>query len=131
MQTLFLQKPCGEGGPQGCISIIEREENPDTQRAMLLTLRNTLRDAQFQRLEAARFSYGALLSMIEDGKLSSWSDNQATAEEQRSSLIAPGSKSQLSQNHSRYVNGSNAARPGGAHSIINNFLNNLNISGAV
>jgi hypothetical protein len=40
---------------QGCISIIEREDNPDTQRAMLLTLRNTLCDAQFHGFEAARF----------------------------------------------------------------------------
>jgi hypothetical protein len=72
---------------QGCISIIEREENPDTQRAILLTLRNTLRDAQFHGFEAARFSYGALLSMMEDGNLS-WSDSQAIAEERRSALIA-------------------------------------------
>jgi hypothetical protein len=54
---------------------------------MLLTLRNTLRDAQFHGFEAARFSYGALLSMMEDGNLS-WSDHQAIAEERRSTLIA-------------------------------------------
>jgi hypothetical protein len=48
---------------QGCISIIEKEENPETQRSMLLTLRNTLRDSQFHGFEGARFSYGALLSV--------------------------------------------------------------------
>jgi hypothetical protein len=48
---------------QGCISIIEKEDNPETQWAMLLTLRNTRCDAQFHGFEAARFSYGALLSM--------------------------------------------------------------------
>jgi hypothetical protein len=72
---------------QGCISITEKEENPETQQAMLLTLRNTLRDAQFHGFEAARFSYGALLSMLEDGNLS-WSDTRAIAEERRSALIA-------------------------------------------
>jgi hypothetical protein len=105
-------------------SIIEREENPETQRAMLLTLCNTLRDAQFHGFEAARFSYGTLLSMMEDGKLS-WSDSQAITGERRSALIARGSQSQPSQNHSRYVNGSNASRPGGARSKINNFPNIL------
>jgi hypothetical protein len=59
---------------QGCISIIEKEENSESQRSMLLTLRNTLRDAQFPGFEAARFSYGTLLSMMEDGNLF-WSDN--------------------------------------------------------
>jgi hypothetical protein len=98
---------------QGCLSIIEREENPETQWAMSLTLRSTLREAQFYGFKAARFSYSALLSMMEDGNLS-WSDSQAIAEGRRSSLIARGSQSQPSQNHSRYVNCSNAACPGGA-----------------
>jgi hypothetical protein len=111
---------------QGCISIIEREENLDTQRAMLLTLRNTLRDAQFHGFEAARFSYGALLSMMEDGNLS-WSDHQAIAEERRSALIARGSQSQPSQSHSRFTSGSNVARSGGARS--KNFPNNPNFPG--
>jgi hypothetical protein len=111
---------------QGCISIIEHEENLDTQRAMLLTLRNTLRHAQFHGFEAARFSYGALLSMMEDGNLS-WSDNQAIAEERRSALIARGSQSQPSQSHSRFTGGSNVARSGGARS--KNFPNNPNFPG--
>jgi hypothetical protein len=106
---------------QGCISIIEKEENSETQRSMLLTLRNTLRDAQFHGFEAARFSYGALLSMMEDGNLF-WSDTQAIAEERGSALIARGSQAQPAQNHSRYVNGSNTARPGGARSK-NNYPN--------
>jgi hypothetical protein len=47
---------------KGCISIIEREDNLHIERAMLLTLRKTLRDMQFHGFEAARFSYGALPS---------------------------------------------------------------------
>jgi hypothetical protein len=39
---------------QGCISLIEKEDNPEVVRAMLLTLRNMLRDAQFHSFEAAR-----------------------------------------------------------------------------
>jgi hypothetical protein len=69
-------------------------------------------------------SYGALLSMMEDGNLS-WSDSQAIAEERRSALIARGSQSQPSQSHPRFTGGSNAARPGGARS--KNFPNNPNI----
>jgi hypothetical protein len=114
---------------QGCISIIEREDNLDLQRAMLLTLRNTLPDAQFHGFEAARFSYGAMLSMMEDSNLS-WSDSQAIAEERLSTLIARGSHPlEPSQNHSRYLNGSNAACSGGACSKNNNFPNNPNILG--
>jgi hypothetical protein len=55
---------------QGCIAIVEKEENPAVVRSMLATFRSTLRDAQFHGFDAAKFSYGALLSLMEDGTVS-------------------------------------------------------------
>jgi hypothetical protein len=49
---------------QGCIAIIEKEEDAATLRSMLATLRSTLRDAQFHSFDAAKFLYGTLLSLM-------------------------------------------------------------------
>jgi hypothetical protein len=102
---------------QGCIAIIEKEEDAATMRSMLATLRSTLRDAQFHGFDAAKFSYGTLLSLMEDGTVS-WLDAQAITEERRSALIARGSQSHsrktaTGSNHSRYMNGLGGFRPGG------------------
>jgi hypothetical protein len=109
---------------QGCISIIEREENPETQRAMLPCATLSVMHS-FTDLRRPGF-LTALYSMMEDGNLS-WSDSQAITEERRSTLIARGSQSQPSQNHSRYTGCSHTARSGGERS--KNFPNNPNIPG--
>jgi hypothetical protein len=70
---------------QGCLAIIEREEDMSVARGMLALLRATLRDAAYHRFEAARYSYGCILSMMEDCILH-WSET--FAEERRSALIA-------------------------------------------
>jgi hypothetical protein len=108
---------------QGCIAIIEKEEDAAIMRSMLATLRSTVRDAQFHGFDAAKFSYGTLLSLMEDGTVS-WLDAQAIAEERRSALIARGSQSHSRElatinNHSRYMNGSGGFRPGGVRSKVN------------
>jgi hypothetical protein len=74
---------------QGCNAILEKEDNPAIIKAMLVTLRNTLPDAHFHGFEAARFSYGSMLSLMENGTLH-WLDTQNIAEERRSALIARG-----------------------------------------
>jgi hypothetical protein len=93
--------------------------------SMLATLRSTLRDAQFHGFDAARFSYGALLSLMEDGTVS-WLDAQNIAEERRSALIARGSQSHsrdlLPSHHSRSM-----FRSGGARS---KNINNPNSPGS-
>jgi hypothetical protein len=61
----------------------------NTARGMLALLRSTLRDAAYHGFEAARYSYGCILSMMEDGSLT-WSDSTRIAEERRSALIARG-----------------------------------------
>jgi hypothetical protein len=68
---------------QGCLAIVEREEDMDKARGMFALLRAMLRDATY------RYSYGCILSMMEDGSLS-WSDTTRIAEERRSALIARG-----------------------------------------
>jgi hypothetical protein len=76
---------------QGCLSIITREDNVDIMRLMITQLSATMRDAMFHGFEAARYSYGIILSMMEDGLLN-WSDSSRVAEERRSALIAHGSQ---------------------------------------
>jgi hypothetical protein len=103
---------------QGCIAIVEKEENPAVVRSVA-TLRSTLRDAQFHGFDAAKCSYGALLSLMEDGTVS-WLDAQNIAEERRSALIASGSQSHsrdlLPSHHSCSMNGGGVFRSGGARS---------------
>jgi hypothetical protein len=48
---------------QGAVSIIEREDDLLTVRAMLAQLRATMRDAQFHGYESARYAYGTILSL--------------------------------------------------------------------
>jgi hypothetical protein len=43
----------------------------------------------YHRFEAARYSYGCILSMMEEGILH-WNDSTRIAEERRSALIARG-----------------------------------------
>jgi hypothetical protein len=76
---------------QGCLAIIEREEDIIIARGMLALLRATLRDAAYHGFEAARYSYGCILSMMEDGILH-WGDTTRIAEERRSALIARGTQ---------------------------------------
>jgi hypothetical protein len=76
---------------QGCLAIIEREEDMSVARGMLALLRATLRDAAYHGFEAARYSYGCILSMMEDGILH-WNDTMRIAEERRSVLIARGTQ---------------------------------------
>jgi hypothetical protein len=68
---------------QGCLAIIEREEDMSIARGMLALLRATLRDAAYHGFEATRYAYGCILSMMEDGLLH-WSDTTCIAEERRS-----------------------------------------------
>jgi hypothetical protein len=75
---------------QGCISMIERQSDVDTMRLMLSQLRSTMRDASFHGFESARYAFGTILSMLEDGALT-WADQYQMAEERRSALIARGS----------------------------------------
>jgi hypothetical protein len=60
-------------------------------RGMLALLRATLRDTAYHRCEAARYSYGCILSMMEDGILH-WNDTTRIVEEHRSVLIARGTQ---------------------------------------
>jgi hypothetical protein len=76
---------------QGCLAIIEREEDMSIAHGMLALLRATLRDAAYHGFEAARYSYGCILSMMEDGILH-WSDTTRIAEEHRSALITRGTQ---------------------------------------
>jgi hypothetical protein len=48
-----------------------------------------MRDDSFHGYEPARYSYGIVLSMLEDGALT-WQDQYRVAEEQQSALIARG-----------------------------------------
>jgi hypothetical protein len=75
---------------QGCISMIERQPDVDTMRLMLSQLRSTMRDASFHGFESARYAFGTILSMLEDGALT-WANQYQMAEERRSALIARGS----------------------------------------
>jgi hypothetical protein len=59
---------------QGCLAIIEREEDMSVARGMLALLRATLTDAAYHGFEVARNSYGCILSMMEDGILH-WNDS--------------------------------------------------------
>jgi hypothetical protein len=77
---------------QGCISIIEQTSDISTMRLMLAQLRSTMLDASFHGFDSARYSYGIILSMLEDGALS-WADQFRMSEEWRSALIARGSVS--------------------------------------
>jgi hypothetical protein len=103
---------------QGAISIIEREDDLLTVRAKLAQLRATMRDAQFHGFESARYAYGTILSLLEDGTVT-WTDSQRIADQRRSALIARGpSLREQATNPQRYreVPGTNA-RGGGGRSV--------------
>jgi hypothetical protein len=72
---------------QGVLSIMEAEENIDIIRYMLAHYRSVYRDAQNHGFEAAKWSNGVVLSMIEKGKLR-WDQVYSMAEERRSALVA-------------------------------------------
>jgi hypothetical protein len=72
---------------QGCLSIAEQEPDVNTLRAMLAQFRLTLQDAQSYGFEAARFAFGSMLSLMEDGTLV-WGDGHRLSEEWRSALVA-------------------------------------------
>jgi hypothetical protein len=65
---------------QGCISIVEQTTDMAVMRLMLAQLRSTMQDASFHGFESARYSYGIILSMLEDGALS-WADQFRMSEE--------------------------------------------------
>jgi hypothetical protein len=75
---------------QGCISIVEQTSDMAVMRLMLAQLRSTMRDASFHGFESAKYSYGIILSMLEDGALS-WAVQFWMSEERRSALIVHGS----------------------------------------
>jgi hypothetical protein len=116
---------------QGCLAIIEREEDMETARGMLALLRATLRDAAYHGFEAARYSYGCILSMMEDGSLS-WADSTRIAEERRSALIARGTvvpaREVFPSSGSRRGFGGNAGKGSDSKFVKNN--NNPNSPGA-
>jgi hypothetical protein len=64
---------------QGCISMIEWQADVDTMRLMLGQLRATMKDASFHGFESARYAFGTVLSMLEDGALT-WADQYQMAE---------------------------------------------------
>jgi hypothetical protein len=61
---------------QGAIAIIEQQDELSLIKLMLAQLRATMRDASFHGYEPARYSYGIVLSMLEDGALT-WQDQYA------------------------------------------------------
>jgi hypothetical protein len=75
---------------QGSIAIIEQQDELSLIKLMLAQLRATMRDASFHMYEPARYSYGIVLSMLEDRALT-WQDQYRMAEERRSGLITCGS----------------------------------------
>jgi hypothetical protein len=75
---------------QGCIAMVEQQQDVVTMRLMLSQLRSTMRDASFHGFDSARYAFGTVLSMLEDGALT-WADQFQMAEERRSALIAQGS----------------------------------------
>jgi hypothetical protein len=75
---------------QGCIAMIEQQQDVATMRLMLGQLRSTMWDASFHGFDAARYAFGTVLSMLEDGALT-WADQFQMAEVRRSALIARGS----------------------------------------
>jgi hypothetical protein len=97
---------------QGCLSIAEREPDVDTLRAMLAQFRLTLRDAQSYGFEAARFAFGSVLSLMEDGTLV-WGDGHRLSEERRAALVAR-APHQREQREFRRDNVSGFARSAGA-----------------
>jgi hypothetical protein len=75
---------------QGCIAMVEQQQDVVTMRLMLGQLCSTMRDASFNGFESARYAFGTVLSMLEDGALT-WADQFQMAEERRSALISRGS----------------------------------------
>jgi hypothetical protein len=54
---------------QDCIASIEQQDELSLIKLMLAQLRATMRDASFHGYEPARYSYGIVLSMLEDSAL--------------------------------------------------------------
>jgi hypothetical protein len=69
------------------LAIIEREDDISTMRHMLAHYRAVFRDAHNHRFEAAKWSSGVVLSMLEKGKLT-WDQSYQMAEERCSALVA-------------------------------------------
>jgi hypothetical protein len=98
---------------------------------MLVQLRATMQDAQFHGYQAARYAYGTILSLLEDGTVT-WADSQRMADERHSALIARGTQlREQSTNPQRYSDapGSNARGGGGKSGQHNvNYPNNPNFA---
>jgi hypothetical protein len=75
---------------QGCIAMVEQQQDVGTMRVMLSQLHSTMRDASFHGFESTCYAFGTVLSMLEDGALT-WADQFQMAEERRYALIARGS----------------------------------------
>jgi hypothetical protein len=69
------------------LAIIECEEDPDKMRLILAHYRAVFRDAQTHGFEAAKWSNGVILSLLEKGKVT-WDNTYKMAEERRSALTA-------------------------------------------
>jgi hypothetical protein len=115
---------------QGCLAIIEREMDMSIARGMLALLRATLRDAAYHGFEAARYSYGCILSMMEDGILH-WGDTTRIAEERRSALIARGTQVVPARDAvpSSYPSRRGFSAPKGGESVKRNNPNYPNFPG--
>jgi hypothetical protein len=72
---------------QGVLAIIEYEEDVTTMRHMLSHYRSVFRDAQCHGFEAAKWSSGVVLSLLEKGKIT-WDQTYKVAEERRDALVA-------------------------------------------
>jgi hypothetical protein len=66
----------------------EAEENVSIMRLMLAHYRAVFRDAQSHGFEAARWSSGVILTMLERGEVT-WDNTLKMAEERRTALISP------------------------------------------
>jgi hypothetical protein len=72
---------------QGVLAIMEGEDDISTIKQMLAHYRAVFRDANNHGFEAAKWSSGVVLSLLEKGKLT-WDQSYHMAEERRSALVA-------------------------------------------
>jgi hypothetical protein len=84
---------------QGILSIMEAEEELSVIKYMLTHYRSVYRDAQNHGFEAAKWSNGVVLSMLEKGKLT-WDQTYKMAEERRSALVAASTSNRERQSYS-------------------------------
>jgi hypothetical protein len=84
---------------QGILSIMEAEEELSVIKYMLAHYRSVYRDAQNHGFEAAKWSSGVVLSLLEKGRLT-WDQTYKMAEERRSALMATSTPHSNLRSHS-------------------------------